>query len=344
MKRTLSIAIALILCLSLCACAKSDKKPETPTESISQTKEGAPAPTYASIAESTDGTTAAPATEASDFTTAVPATKPTTAPTTKSTSVPTTMPATKATSASTTTPATKATSAPTTKSTSIPTTAPATKHSSTPTTSPTTKPVTKPTPTSETIHAHSWNSATCTAPKTCSTCGAIEGEPLSHNYSAGKCTACGVTDENYRELKDGSWRAFVVSKDTTFAMQYTMNLSKKDTLGSLSAYGLSFTGGRRTDTLSTDELNECPVRFYIDSIEYANNGDYDGVELVDYTANGDIINIDILRLNDSNTDITRHPYLELTRTAANQFTVTKVLDSGTDNIPAGTVFTFCETP
>lgn len=36
---------------------------------------------------------------------------------------------------------------------------------------------------------HSWQDATCTAPKTCSVCGATEGEALGHKWSDATCTA-----------------------------------------------------------------------------------------------------------------------------------------------------------
>lgn len=39
---------------------------------------------------------------------------------------------------------------------------------------------------------HSWKSATCTEPKTCSACGATEGAAAGHNYDGGTtCTVCG---------------------------------------------------------------------------------------------------------------------------------------------------------
>lgn len=47
---------------------------------------------------------------------------------------------------------------------------------------------------SETIPAtgHSWESATCTEPKTCSVCGATEGSAAGHNYGGGTtCIVCG---------------------------------------------------------------------------------------------------------------------------------------------------------
>ncbi len=46
----------------------------------------------------------------------------------------------------------------------------------------------------ETIPAkgHTWTAATCTAPKTCTTCHATEGAALGHTTSTGKCSRCGA--------------------------------------------------------------------------------------------------------------------------------------------------------
>ena len=46
---------------------------------------------------------------------------------------------------------------------------------------------------------HEWQSATCTAPKTCGLCGIMEGKPLEHDWQAATCTTmqscrvCGAT-------------------------------------------------------------------------------------------------------------------------------------------------------
>lgn len=51
-----------------------------------------------------------------------------------------------------------------------------------------------------TANGHTWTSATCTTPKTCSVCGATEGSALGHNWSAATCTTpktcsvCGQTE------------------------------------------------------------------------------------------------------------------------------------------------------
>lgn len=87
----------------------------------------------------------------------------------------------------------ESTSETTAASTTEPTTAPTIEPTTAPTTEPTTAPTTEP------PHTHSFSSATCTAPKTCS-CGATEGEANGHNWkdasytSPKTCTVCGTTE------------------------------------------------------------------------------------------------------------------------------------------------------
>ena len=47
------------------------------------------------------------------------------------------------------------------------------------------------------VHVHSYKDATCTTPKTCTSCGETSGSALGHNYSNGSCTRCGTNDPNY---------------------------------------------------------------------------------------------------------------------------------------------------
>ena len=111
------------------------------------------------------GTTTAP-----ENTTAAPTTLPveTTAPTEAPTEAPTTAPT--------------ETTAPT-----VETTVPAPEETTAPTTAPT-----------EPAHTHSFSEATCTQPKTCTTCGATEGEPVEHKYADGsRCVICDTPDPNY---------------------------------------------------------------------------------------------------------------------------------------------------
>jgi hypothetical protein len=41
---------------------------------------------------------------------------------------------------------------------------------------------------------HKFSAATCKAPKTCSVCKATEGSATAHKYSLGKCSVCGASD------------------------------------------------------------------------------------------------------------------------------------------------------
>lgn len=106
--------------------------------------------------------------------------------------------------------------APTTAPTTEPTTAPTTEPTTTPTTQPTTAPTTEPphthsfssatctTPktcscgaTEGNANGHNWKDATCTESKTCTVCGTTSGLTAGHNFSHGKCTTCGRADPDY---------------------------------------------------------------------------------------------------------------------------------------------------
>ena len=96
---------------------------------------------------------------------------------------------------------TSATQSPTGEPTTAPTEEPTTAPTEQPTTQPTEAPTTSPT-TPPTTCSHSYKDATCTAPKTCSKCGATEGNALGHSWNAATCTApktcskCGTTEGN----------------------------------------------------------------------------------------------------------------------------------------------------
>ena len=57
-------------------------------------------------------------------------------------------------------------------------------------------------------HEHQWTDATCTEPKTCSTCGETEGEPLGHTWTDATCTepkTCSVCGETEGEPLGHTW-------------------------------------------------------------------------------------------------------------------------------------------
>jgi hypothetical protein len=66
-------------------------------------------------------------------------------------------------------------------------------------------------------HEHIWLEATCTQPKTCSTCGKTEGEPLGHSWKDATCTepkTCTVCGETEGEAL-GHQSAWKVTKEPT---------------------------------------------------------------------------------------------------------------------------------
>lgn len=93
---------------------------------------------------------------------------------------------------------------------------------------------------------HSWKSATCEAPKTCSKCGATEGEAAGHKWKAANCeapktcTVCGATDGDQpvhtyknglcacgaREWGYGAW-TYVKDEDKTIYVT-TLNFDKEE--------------------------------------------------------------------------------------------------------------------
>ncbi len=55
---------------------------------------------------------------------------------------------------------------------------------------------------------HTWQDATCSAPRTCKVCGETEGEPLEHSWIEATCQAprtCGVCGETEGEASEHSW-------------------------------------------------------------------------------------------------------------------------------------------
>lgn len=46
-------------------------------------------------------------------------------------------------------------------------------------------------------NGHDWMAATCNEPKTCNSCGATEGTVLTHNYVGGTCSHCGLIYSNF---------------------------------------------------------------------------------------------------------------------------------------------------
>lgn len=51
--------------------------------------------------------------------------------------------------------------------------------------------------TAESFLKHNWEAADCDHPKTCTDCGATDGDALGHDYQDGRCIRCGAADPDY---------------------------------------------------------------------------------------------------------------------------------------------------
>jgi len=102
-------------------------------------------------------------------------------------------------------------------------------------------------------NGHDFANATCTAPKTCLSCGATEGSTLPHTYDDnGLCIDCSTPAGSKKAIADGVWR-FTDNSDTL--KQYTLNVKAKtlsvafeDTTGASAAITCKGNGDTATVT------------------------------------------------------------------------------------------------
>lgn len=69
-------------------------------------------------------------------------------------------------------------------------------------------------------NGHSWKAATCLAPKTCSVCNKTEGSKTNHAYTNGKCSVCGA--KNPEESTSST-----VQENTNSQIVYTTKTGKR---------------------------------------------------------------------------------------------------------------------
>lgn len=74
-------------------------------------------------------------------------------------------------------------------------------------------------------HEHTWVEATCTAARTCTQCGAQEGEPLPHNWQAATCTEpktcqnCGRTEGLPKKHDLSAWETVIPATCTSTGLK-----------------------------------------------------------------------------------------------------------------------------
>ena len=72
----------------------------------------------------------------------------------------------------------------------------------------------------EETHSHTFTSATCTKPRTCTECGEIQGDKATHKFNDGSCSVCGSKDSSYCNLLDWQW---VSASKTKESNRYVFN-------------------------------------------------------------------------------------------------------------------------
>lgn len=188
-----------------------------------------------------------------------------------------------------------------------------------PTEAPTAPPTTPP----ATTCSHSWVDATCTAPKTCSKCGATEGRAAGHSYTDGACSVCGTADPNV-PFTGNTWTAYIVRPS-------------------------GYTDGDVGEVLSTYSLMATDFEGYAHKVYYS-NANYQGEPFGSITYNGKTYydfwfssQMNGIVWDDQGDTVTvTFAYddpvitLVLQRTGEAQFTVNS--SSDTETIPVGTVF------
>lgn len=172
---------------------------------------------------------------------------------------------------------------------------------------------------------HSYKDATCTAPKTCTKCGATEGKAAAHSYSNGACTVCGAMDPNV-PFTDHVWFAYI---------EKPCDPNMPETGEILAVYYLNPTN------FQGYTYKEFYANINYESNHYGNvthNGKtyYDfwfsaSMNGIEWEDNGDTVKVTFAYDDPALV-------LILTRTGETQFTVTS--SSDTTDIPVGTVFTY----
>ena len=151
-----------------------------------------------------------------------------------------------------------------------------------------------------------------------------------------KCFLLNFTDKEwyrYRKLnwEGKTWCAAVVSQNGDFAMEYRVDTTAKEADG----YPLTYRGGPRYDTIKGEYLKEYPIVFNVNGVQYGDNGDYIGVELISY-----LVSENTVVLMDGNDTAS----VVLLCLGENQYKVVCHINENQNtylhkNLPVGTIFT-----
>ena len=181
-------------------------------------------------------------------------------------------------------------------------------------------------------HQHSFADADCTTPKTCTQCGETEGEALGHSYTAGICGRCNEPQEGYKALTEGRWRQDALTESGEELERISLFFGAERT-----EITVSFWGAMWNAEIAGSYHGETVV---VDGKEFVDMQFGTWAELT-YTEDGDIVQVEVTYHDEIRGSMT------LTRTAADQYTVsgisgTVIDETITGAIRVGSVFTWQE--
>ena len=172
-------------------------------------------------------------------------------------------------------------------------------------------------------NGHSWNDATCTAPKTCKTCGATDGNVLPHDYQNGVCGNCESWQFGY-----GKWQFFRVEGDTLYIV--TLHGNDKGALT-----GISNSHYQDVDTMEATKKDEY-LQAGAQLVTYAGKSYLPMGGLGDpcfFEMDGEMITVHLGEQGASMGE-----YIILQRTAKDQFAVKQVVGCTAYGIIEGAAF------
>ena len=176
------------------------------------------------------------------------------------------------------------------------------------------------------VTSHNWSEATCAAPKTCSICGATEGNPAEHTLTA-VCTVCGNTNAEYVELANKTWGYTDKDGSTIEIAQYSFYEGSLE-IGYTNYKTLEKIAEDRNEDIAAirEEYTQYGMLKVIDGVEYGYNGwGMDNWSARKYTEENGVVTILFLSLdwddNDEEVWTTKRTAI-LTRTGFREYTVT----------------------
>ena len=187
-----------------------------------------------------------------------------------------------------------------------------------------------PTGAAPTACSHSFAEATCTAPKTCTKCGATEGDPAGHTLTA-VCAACGRTNAEFVDLLDANWIC-KEEEDGRLTVATYYFYEEEGTRGVQIGYNqymklekMAEEMGRTVEEVRA-EYAENEMLYDFDGVEYVYDGwGMDNWSNRTFTEENGVVTIQFLSLdwNDADEEVwTTEKTAELTRTGFAEWTVT----------------------